>query len=102
MALSVASNLGILSFSRMMGLDAALKMIRDTHTMIGAPKKKTENVEEKPLEALADWLNGKDVPGLPFGADVQGIEEVDSDRVEDGDDAETPEEEVSSPTEAEE
>jgi len=99
MNVEIASNLGVLAFSRAMGLDAALKMIRDTHTMLGAPKKKTETAEEKPMEALRDWLNGGDVPELELVAapadpieeeesmDEEPPESIDPENEEEGDDA---------------
>lgn len=76
----LGDNMSLLAFSRIMGVDSQIKMILQTHTMIGAPTKKAETSEEKPLEMFSDWLNGEDVPEF----DRSPLEPSPSDPSEDG------------------
>jgi len=47
----------ILVGARVIGLDRASKMIQEIHTMIGAPKKRTEEGQRAPMDLMAEWLN---------------------------------------------
>jgi hypothetical protein len=51
------ANLHILVGSRIVPLDRQLRMVMDTHVMIGAPKKTTEAGEEAPIDAMQRWLS---------------------------------------------
>jgi hypothetical protein len=74
---SIARNMPVLAFSRVLGIDNQFKMFLQTHTMIGAPKKRAESNEEKPLELLRDWLN-KDPAGDVLGVPVATLEPEDA------------------------
>ena len=89
-AKDLARNIAILSMSRSMSLEGISRTIAQIHSMIGAPKKKTETKEEKPLEALAQWLNGEGVPGFPEVAEVPPQPPPPEEEPEEDEDGESP------------
>ena len=78
-AAALMTNQAILVTSRIISLDSMGKMVQSVHQMLGPPKKKSEDVEAKPLEALAAWLNGDTIEGFPSTFTMNNTDPVDSD-----------------------
>jgi hypothetical protein len=69
-------NQGILVTSRIISLDSLTNIVSRIHVMIGAPKKKEEESDVKPLERLQAWLNGEDVAGFPVTVSLKPVEDA--------------------------